>query len=79
MLPADRVKGAMLALSSNCWSSSDRLIGQALLAIDPSTLAGGGFYNGRIEALLTAMLADNGARGYRRLALRHRAERTVSF
>ena len=50
-------------------------IGQAFLAIDPSTLAGSGFCNGRIEALLTAMLADTGARvpGCRRLALRHRA------
>lgn len=43
-------------------------IGQAFIVIDPGALAGNAVYNERVEALLAAMLADDGVRipGYRR-------------
>ena len=52
-------------------------IGQAILAIDPSALAGSGVYEERIEALVEAMLADDEVRlpGERRRANRERAQR----
>ena len=46
-------------------------IGQAFLVIDPDALAGHGAYLDRTEALIAAMIADDGVRlpGYRREAL----------
>ncbi len=46
-------------------------IGQAFIAIDPGALAGPDAYHERVEALLAAMLQDDGVRvpGYRRAAL----------
>jgi (2R)-3-sulfolactate dehydrogenase (NADP+) len=50
-------------------------IGQAFIAIDPGALAGRAVYDERIEALIAAMLADEGVRlaGARRRALAARA------
>ncbi|MEP6558673.1 MAG: Ldh family oxidoreductase [Burkholderiales bacterium] len=50
-------------------------IGQAFIVIDPGALAGGAVYGERVEALLTAMLQDEGVRvpGYRRDALAQKA------
>ncbi len=50
-------------------------IGQAFIAIDPGGLAGAGVYDERVEALVAAMLADEGVRlpGARRRALAERA------
>lgn len=52
-------------------------IGQAFLAIDPAALAGTEVYAARVEALVAAMLADEGVRlpGARRDALAARAAR----
>ena len=52
-------------------------IGQAILAIDPSALAGQGVYQERVETLVAAMLGDDDVRlpGERRRANRERAER----
>jgi (2R)-3-sulfolactate dehydrogenase (NADP+) len=52
-------------------------IGQAILAIDPSALAGRAVYEERIETLIEAMLADEEVRlpGERRTRNRERAER----
>ena len=46
-------------------------IGQAFLVIDPEALAGRGAYFDRVEALIAAMIADDGVRlpGARRDAL----------
>jgi (2R)-3-sulfolactate dehydrogenase (NADP+) len=53
-------------------------IGQAFIVIDPAALGGTAVYAERVEALITAMLADEGVRipGYRRngLAAKARAE-----
>jgi len=50
-------------------------LGQVFIAIDPGALAGSGTYLDRVEALLGAMLADDGVRvpGYRRFDLADRA------
>ncbi|HYF07249.1 MAG TPA: Ldh family oxidoreductase, partial [Acetobacteraceae bacterium] len=50
-------------------------LGQALLVIDPGALAGAGVFTARIEALVAAMLADEGVRlpGARRQALARKA------
>ena len=50
-------------------------IGQAFIVIDPSALGGTAVYKERVEALLAAMLADEGVRvpGYRRNALAAKA------
>ena len=52
-------------------------LGQAFIVIDPAGLAGTAVYNQRIEALLAAMLVDDGVRlpGQRRAELAARAER----
>ena len=52
-------------------------IGQAILALDPGALAGNEAYLERVEALVDAMLADEGVRlpGERRVRLRDRAMR----
>jgi (2R)-3-sulfolactate dehydrogenase (NADP+) len=52
-------------------------IGQAILAIDPSALAGNDAYLDRVDALVGAMLEDSGVRlpGERRLQQRERAAR----
>ncbi len=52
-------------------------LGQGFLAIDPGALAGSEIYNHRIEALVGAMLADDGVRlpGYRRFENRETARR----
>jgi len=46
-------------------------IGQVFIVIDPSALGGSAVYEERVEALIAAMLADNGVRipGYRRNTL----------
>jgi (2R)-3-sulfolactate dehydrogenase (NADP+) len=51
-------------------------LGQALLAIDPGALAGSAAYLARVEALVSAMLGEEGVRlpGQRRAALATRAE-----
>lgn len=51
-------------------------IGQAFIVIDPGALAGRAVYDERIEALIAAMLADQGVRlaGARRRALAARAQ-----
>lgn len=51
-------------------------IGQAFIVIDPGALAGAAVYHERVEALLAAMLADDGVRipGYRRNGLADRAQ-----
>lgn len=51
-------------------------LGQAFIVIDPAALGGTTVYSERIEALLAAMLADDGVRipGVRRFDLRTRAE-----
>ncbi|HEY8608214.1 MAG TPA: Ldh family oxidoreductase [Noviherbaspirillum sp.] len=51
-------------------------LGQAFIAIDPGALAGTATYHARLEALLEAMLADEGVRlpGARRQALAAEAE-----
>ncbi|MEO7241446.1 MAG: Ldh family oxidoreductase [Variovorax sp.] len=50
-------------------------IGQLFIAIDPGALGGNAVYGERVEALLAAMLADEGVRvpGYRRHALAEQA------
>ncbi len=50
-------------------------IGQAFIVIDPGALAGSETYGARVEALLAAMLQDEGVRvpGYRREALAKKA------
>ncbi len=60
----------------NATGNSARL-GQGFLAIDPGALAGNEIYNQRIEALVGAMLADDGVRlpGYRRFENREAARR----
>ena len=52
-------------------------LGQAFIVIDPAGLAGTAVYNERIEALLSAMLVDDGVRlpGLRRAELAARAQR----
>lgn len=52
-------------------------LGQAFIAIDPAALAGSGTYFSRVEALLGAMLVDEGVRvpGYRRFELADKAQR----
>lgn len=52
-------------------------LGQAFLVIDPGALAGADRYNERVEALVAAMLEDDGVRlpGARRDALREGAQR----
>lgn len=52
-------------------------LGQGFLAIDPGALAGNEIYNHRIDALVDAMLADDGVRlpGYRRFENREKARR----
>jgi (2R)-3-sulfolactate dehydrogenase (NADP+) len=52
-------------------------IGQAIIAIDPSALAGRAAYDERVETLIEAMLADEEVRlpGERRRANRERAQR----
>ena len=52
-------------------------IGQALLAIDPSALAGNDVYLDRVEVMVAAMLEDAGVRlpGERRVRQRERASR----
>ncbi|MEO7390685.1 MAG: Ldh family oxidoreductase [Ramlibacter sp.] len=52
-------------------------LGQAFIVIDPAGLAGTAVYNQRIEALLSAMLLDDGVRlpGQRRAELAARAQR----
>jgi (2R)-3-sulfolactate dehydrogenase (NADP+) len=52
-------------------------IGQAFVVVDPSALAGVDVYFERVEALVGAMLADEGVRlpGARREALAERAAR----
>lgn len=51
-------------------------LGQALLAIDPGALTGSAAYLARVEALVSAMLGEEGVRlpGQRRAALARRAE-----
>lgn len=51
-------------------------IGQAFIVIDPGALGGTPVYHERVEALLAAMLADEGVRipGYRRKALADQAQ-----
>ena len=51
-------------------------IGQAFIVIDPSALGGTAVYQERVEALLAAMLADEGVRvpGYRRNAIAAKAQ-----
>jgi (2R)-3-sulfolactate dehydrogenase (NADP+) len=51
-------------------------IGQAFIVIDPGALGGQAVYAERVEALLSAMLAEDGVRipGYRRAALAARAQ-----
>lgn len=51
-------------------------IGQAFIVIDPGALAGEAVYHERVEALLSAMLADEGVRipGYRRVGLAQQAQ-----
>lgn len=53
-------------------------IGQAFIVIDPSALGGTAVYQERVEALLAAMLADDGVRvpGYRRNAIAAKAQTT---
>ncbi|MEJ6024257.1 Ldh family oxidoreductase [Ramlibacter sp. PS4R-6] len=50
-------------------------IGQAFILVNPGALSGNDVYNERIEALIAAMLVDDGVRlpGERRLALERRA------
>ena len=52
-------------------------LGQGFLAIDPGAIAGHEIYSARIEALVAAMLEDNGVRlpGYRRFENREKARR----
>ena len=52
-------------------------LGQGFLAIDPGALAGSEIYGDRVEALVAAMLADDGVRlpGYRRFENREKAQR----
>jgi (2R)-3-sulfolactate dehydrogenase (NADP+) len=52
-------------------------LGQGFLAIDPGALAGNEIYSERIEALIAAMLEDDGVRlpGYRRFENREKAQR----
>jgi len=52
-------------------------LGQAFIVIDPGALAGTAVYNARIEALLSAMLVDDGVRlpGQRRAELAGKAQR----
>ena len=52
-------------------------LGQGFLAIDPGAMAGHEIYSERIEALVAAMLEDNGVRlpGYRRFENREKARR----
>jgi (2R)-3-sulfolactate dehydrogenase (NADP+) len=51
-------------------------IGQAIIALDPSALAGRSVYDERVETLIEAMLADDDVRlpGERRRINRERAE-----
>jgi (2R)-3-sulfolactate dehydrogenase (NADP+) len=51
-------------------------IGQAFIVIDPAALGGTAVYQERVEALLAAMLADEGVRlpGYRRNAIAAKAQ-----
>jgi (2R)-3-sulfolactate dehydrogenase (NADP+) len=51
-------------------------LGQAFIVIDPAALGGKAVYGERIEALLSAMLVDEGVRlpGQRRFALMSRAD-----
>ena len=53
-------------------------LGQAFIVIDPTALGGTAVYSERIEALLAAMLVDDGVRipGQRRFELRDKAEAT---
>lgn len=52
-------------------------LGQGFLAIDPGALAGNQIYGDRVEALVTAMLEDDGVRlpGYRRFENREKSQR----
>jgi (2R)-3-sulfolactate dehydrogenase (NADP+) len=52
-------------------------LGQGFLAIDPGAMAGNEIYSERIEALVAAMLEDDGVRlpGYRRFENREKAQR----
>jgi (2R)-3-sulfolactate dehydrogenase (NADP+) len=52
-------------------------LGQGFLAIDPGALAGNQIYGDRVEALVAAMLEDDGVRlpGYRRFENREKAQR----
>jgi (2R)-3-sulfolactate dehydrogenase (NADP+) len=52
-------------------------LGQGFLAIDPGAMAGNEIYSDRIEALVAAMLQDDGVRlpGYRRFENREKAQR----
>ncbi len=52
-------------------------LGQGFLAIDPGALAGSDIYADRVEALVAAMLEDEGVRlpGYRRFENREKARR----
>ncbi|MCW8175843.1 Ldh family oxidoreductase [Verminephrobacter aporrectodeae] len=51
-------------------------LGQAFIVVDPSALSGSATYFARVEALMSAMLADAGVRvpGYRRFDLALRAQ-----
>jgi (2R)-3-sulfolactate dehydrogenase (NADP+) len=53
-------------------------LGQAFIVIDPKALGGDAVYSERIEALVTAMLADEGVRlpGQRRIQLLEAAQQT---
>lgn len=52
-------------------------LGQGFLAIDPGAMAGNQIYGDRVEALVAAMLEDDGVRlpGYRRFENREKAQR----
>jgi (2R)-3-sulfolactate dehydrogenase (NADP+) len=52
-------------------------LGQGFLAIDPGAMAGNQIYGDRVEALVAAMLEDDGVRlpGYRRFEKREKARR----
>jgi (2R)-3-sulfolactate dehydrogenase (NADP+) len=77
MLPAGGVKGAMLALIVELLIAGNQpRIGQLFIVFNPAAFAGEAVYHARLEALISAMLADEGTRlpGTRRFDAQAKAQ-----